>query len=1078
MPILYRTLSFCAALICVFSLNAQDYKAMMEDPTFSIAEVKQAAETWFEENGKGEGSGYKGFQRWLWSQEYRFGLDGNRANTDPYFAEKQFEQIQAGMQQAASSSWQDFGPYAVDSITGHYSPGLGRVECFYFDPNDLDYLYLGSRSGGFWKSTDGGQSWSGSSTEFLVATGVNTMAVSPTNRDSVLINLRNARNGTSHGIYRSIDGGLTWSLSAFNPTAISWTGLGNNGQVYQLAYHPTIKDRVYVGTNEGLYISNDNLQTWTRVVPNANVTHIQFHPSDSAIVYIYDDYHWGANGNYILVSQDGGLTFSQSDELINNSGSNVEIAVSPDCPDCLFAASANGVWKSFDKGLNFTFMTNPAGVCDGFAVSDMDTSVMIYGMLDVYRSFDGGRNFNKVANWFVNGGSLPFNGPQYVHADLREIRAHNGEFYIGTDGYLAKSSNSGIDWQRLSRGTGIREFYSIGLSQSEHYSTMAGSQDNGTSIYRKEGWVEFYGADGMESLIHPLNPEWMMGSVQYGTRRLTFDAGRSQRAATPTGQSGAWEAPLERSSTNHMKLYHFGEDVYESEDFGLNWNQIGSPLFTDETVRAAIAPNDGNIIAVSRQSSLELSFNGGNTFRLRSTGLPSASITDVTFAPHSDSIIVVTYATHQNNGQKVFISYDQGLSWSNITANLGDMPIRSVVIDHSPDHNIYLGAEIGVYVKPMQGSNWSLYNAGLPNMSVTDLEIMYGANLLRAATWGRGMWQISLKDRVDYPKIIHTEMEHRIGFQSPTDVMSQHVQATISYARSIDTVYLQWSANGLGLDSIIGMVFQQDSTWQTIEPIPAQAKDSDLYFKIIAVGDQNDTSITFRYHYRVQGEDYCLTGNDPADFTDAYIDEVQMSNIQNISSRSPYSDFTSNYINLNTNQSYTLLVVTVNPSPTDVVRAWIDFDGDSAFSPSEQLNMSALDPLNSSFVTINLPQFSNTDTVRMRVRVMPNYLPADACNYYGGEAEDYSVVLIGNGLSLSEWEGPEPKIYPNPASEFLNIEAKQLDSYRILNANGQELKAADLNRDQISLKDLGSGTYIIELHHQNGQFWRSTFIKN
>lgn len=1066
-------------MLQTFSLEAQEYKVMMDDPKYSIPQVKAAAEAYFEEHGKGEGSGYKGYQRWLWANEYKYAPSGDRSSVDPYFLKKQWEQIESTMASSASSSWQDLGPYTIDSLSGGYNPGLGRVECFFVDPNDQDYLYLGSRSGGFWKSTDGGQNWLGSSTEFMTATGVNTMAVNPSNRDSVLINLRNARNGTSHGIFRSVDGGQTWTITNFGPANVSWTGLGENGQVYQLYYHPTIKDRVYVGTNRGLFISNDDLQTWTQVLPSADITHIQFHPTDSDVVYIYDDYYWGTNGDVILISNDGGLTFTSSATLSANNGSNVEIAVSPDCPDCLYAASANGVWKSTDKGQNFTFMMNPPGVCDGFAVSDVDTSIMIYGMLEIYRSANGGQSFSKVANWFING-RAGFNSPQYVHADLREIRSLNGEFFIGTDGYLAKSTNTGQDWQRLSRGVGIREFYSIGLSQSEVYSTMAGSQDNGTSIYRKEGWIEFYGADGMEPVIHPLKEEWMMGSVQFGTRRLTFDAGRTQQGATPQGQSGAWEAPLNNSTTDHFTLYHFGEDVYRSDDFGQTWVNRGSPLFNDETVRAAVAPNDGDILAVSRGSSFEMSFNAGQTFRYRGNGLPSASITDIAFAPFSDSIIMVTYGTYQNNGEKIFITYDQGNSWTNITGNLVDMPLRTVIMDESPDHNLYVGAEIGVYTKPLVGGSWTLFNSGLPNMTVTDLEIMAGSNYLRASTWGRGMWQISLKDRADYPKIVSTDLEHPLGFHAPTDAMAQHIRSAISYSRILDTVYLRWSANGLGLDSTIAMVNVQDSTWESVAPIPAFGDGTDLYFRVFAVGDAGDTSITARFHYRVRGTGYCQTGNN-ANFTSNYIEEVYLGSFQNISGRAAYTDFTSLYATVNTNQSYNLDILGRFLEPNDVLRVWIDYNDDQAFSPDEMLPVGTFDPFNYARVSFTVPQFSQTDTVRMRLRIMADYLEPDACNLYQGEAEDYSLVIVGNGLSVSEWQGEAPALYPNPADDRIYLDLPSdfnLAYYRVLNSTGEIVLKADNLQDYINLGGLAKGSYILELHHSEGQVWRSNFIKN
>jgi len=1076
-----RLALLCMAVFLALGMRAQEYKAMMSDPQFTIQEVKASAEAWFEEHGNGEGSGFKGYQRWLRANEYKY-PDGRRDNVDPYFLEKEWSKIESSLSVQSSGGWQELGPYTIDSITGHYSPGLGRVECFYVDTADTDFLYLGSRSGGFWKSTDGGVNWLSSTTDFLPASGVNTMSVNPHHRDSVLINLRNARNGTSQGIYRSTDGGLSWTLTDFNPSNVSWTGLGENGQVYQIAYHPEIPGRVYIGTNRGLYISNDDLSSsnWTLVESSFDITHIKFHPTDTSVVYVYDDYYWGANGDVIMISQDGGLTFTASATLSGNNGANVEIAVSPACPDCLYAGSPNGVWKSVDKGQNFQFMSNPSGTCDGFAVSDQDTSVMIYGMLDIFQSIDGGASFNQVTWWFING-ARPFNNNQYVHADLREIQAFNGDFYIGTDGYLAKSSGAGTAWTRLSRGTGIRENYSIAIAQSDPYTTVAGSQDNGTSIYRKEGWVEFYGADGMEAMVHPLNSDWLMGSVQYGSRRLSFDGGRSQRAATPSGQTGGWEAPLDRNSLDHLTLYHFGDLVYESNDYGLNWTQIGAPLFNGTISRAAMAPNDPDVIAVSRGANLDISINGGQTFRRKRTGLPNSTITDISFAPHSDSIILVTFATYQNNGSKIWMTTDQGNSWTNITSNLGDMPLRCVVMDDSPDHNIYVGAEIGVYVKALNANNWSLYNTNLPNVAVEDLEIMHGANLLRAATWGRGMWQAPLKDRGTYPRIENIRAETPPHFWAPTDAMPQDVFAGIAYGGNIDTVYLRWSANSLALDSIIGMVYTQDSIWKTARPIPNQSLSSNVYFKVFAVGDQMDTSFTFRFHYEIQDTGFCKAG-DPNTFTTKYIEEVILSNMQAYGGRAAYTDYTNLYANLNANQTYNMSVLVTGAGSEDVVRGWIDYNKDSVFAESEELSFTAIDPTNFAYATITAPNLGYTDTVRMRVRVIDSNLAADPCNYYDGEAEDFSVVLIGNNFSIAKSDLNWPRIYPNPARDYLKvdeIDLLQFPRYRILDMKGTvllEAESAEL-KDRISLEGLAPGAYIIEWDHESGSQKAFNFIK-
>ena len=383
---------FCFALT---DISAQSYKELMYDPSINFYDVVQEAENYFEREGTGEGSGYKGFQRWKYWVEPNYAPSGDRSEADFYFPQHQFEEfLQSYSATTTSPSWRDLGPYQINDLAGGYNPGLGRVESFYVDPNDTNRIYLGSRSGGFWRTLDGGLTWTSSTTDFLNVSGVNAMTVSPTNHDSVLINLRSARNGTTHGIYRSTDGGLTWDTTAFNPVNLGWGGLGSNVRVNEIAYHPQIPHRVYVGTSRGLYVSNDDLQTWTRHLNISDVTAIAFHPTDTSVVYAYNN-QGSALANVILVSEDGGRNFVSSATLPGNGNSELHISISPVCPDCIYAASNNGVWKTLHRDSSFTFLADPPKSCDGFAVSDVDTSIMIYGMLEIYASYDGGRN------WFL-----------------------------------------------------------------------------------------------------------------------------------------------------------------------------------------------------------------------------------------------------------------------------------------------------------------------------------------------------------------------------------------------------------------------------------------------------------------------------------------------------------------------------------------------------------------------------------------------------------------------------------------------------------------------------------------------------
>lgn len=1042
---------------------------MLYDFQYGLSEIDSAAQIYFDLHGREEGSGFKGYQRWLYENAYQFPLNGDRTKTDPYFTAKEWQRIQSEMSVAeTSSSWQDLGPYNIDSISGHYSPGLGRVECFYVDPSDTNRIYLGSRSGGFWRTLDGGQTWSSSTTDFLVASGVNTMTVKPGQHDTVLINVRNAGNGTSHGIYRSIDGGLSWTLSAFNPLALGWGGMGSNAQIYKIAYHPNIPNKVYVGTSQGLFISDDDLQTWSRIRPNADVSQIVFHPNNDSILYIYDNYYFTPTPTQILVSRNAGASFTASDFLgTNGNAINVQIAVSPACPDCVYAADRNGVWKSTDLGDNFTFMLNPPGVCDGFAVHDADTSNMIYGMLDIYGSNDGGQSFNQITYWFING-SRPFNSDQYVHADLREIACINGTFYIGTDGLLCKSYDKGQTWQKLSRDIGIRENYDLGLSQSDQRFTMSGSQDNGTSIYRGNFWLEFYGADGMEAIIHPLNPDWMMGSVQYGTRRLTRDGGYSQQAATPAGQSGAWEAPLLISPKDHFKLFHLGDQVYESADFGDTWNSLGTP-FNGTVHRAAIAPNNEKIMALARNNNFRISTDGGQSFVTRTAGLPSGNqfrIREVDFHHENDSILLITYGHHQNDGKKVFLSQDLGNTWTNITANLGDMPILSAVF--GPDNKIYLGAEIGVYVGDMNGGNWSLFNTGLPNMRVNDLEINWASNTLRAATWGRGLWERSLEGRANYPKMERIRISNPPSLSTPKESLPQWVEVEINYANNLDTVYLRCSVDTMSLDSIIPLELVSGNTWKSINPLPDGSENSLVYFQVFAIGNAGDTTYSYRFNYTVQAFEYCAAAG-ASNTTVDYIDEVVLANLQNNSGKDSYGDFTNLYANLQANQTSTMMVGMNYHFDQDTIYAWIDYDKDREFESHELILFGAIDANHDAFATFTLPASVGIDTTRMRVRSRYWNGGPDPCNTHTGEVEDYSIIITGSGIGIEEQGASNWTLFPNPVSSQLHLEnsfSMKLEEIRIEDASGKILyQEGDLSQTELklSVENYPQGLYFVHL---------------
>ncbi len=993
----YYSLLFISFFL-VNTATAQKYKQMMQDNSINFYEVVKEAESYFDTiNKTKKGSGWKGYQRWAHDNEYKYYPDGNRSKEDPYFVSKQFSAFKSKTPflKSGSIAWKELGPVSPGQLTGHYSFGMGRVACFYIDPNNPQTMYLGSRTGGFWKTNDGGNSWTGGSTDFLAACGVNTITASPTNSDSILININNSNNHYTHGIYRSIDGGDTWSLSNFNPINLGWGGLGSNREIYKIKYHPTIPDLIFIGTRTGLYRSDDNLQSWSTIVANDDFTDIDFHPTNPNIVYAYAK----NKADIVFVSTDAGLSFSQT-TIAGNGGGNGTVQVSADCPNCVYFMSNNGLWKSSNEGTSFNFISAPGESDAGFAVSDVDDSKILAGYVDAAFSYDGGANFEQVTSWYLGGTNGSGNGNQisyntstdYIHADLQAAECINGIFYACTDGFLVSSEDNGRNWNILSEDIAIRMNYNVGLSQSNHYRAICGSQDNGTSIQTENGWVEMYGADGMEGIIHPLNDDWMIGSVQYGTRRKTIDGGQTSYDVTPSNQDGYWIAPLLYDPNNQMTIYSFGENVFKSEDFGDSWTQLGSPSFTGTIQYATIAENNSELLVATNGSSIELSNDGGSSWVSIKSNLPSYSITDVVFDPNDDNTLIVTYGRYQDDNSKVYITHNQGGTWQNITYNLNNMPVRSVVIDHTDESNIYLGTEIGVYTKSMDDVLWTLYNPALPNTSIKEMEIMWGSNTIKATTWGRGLWEYTLANRESYPAIKTTQISQKPTLYSPKAGVDQFVTSTIEYDNTLQKVWVEWSVNAPTFGNVIPMHNTNGNEWVSDLAIPNNVEGSKMFFKVFAVGANGDTSETYKFNYTVHPFTIC-TASGSNDGTNYHLRNVTVANINNSTANNTYTYYQNETVNLEAGQTYTISLTASTGWDSNDFAAWIDYNKDAVFSPEEEVMYSQDAGSNNVSVNFTVPlDATANETITLRTRVS-YWGTSNPCGTTLGEVEDYPVII-------------------------------------------------------------------------------------
>lgn len=1078
----------------------QGYKAMMNDSRFNFYQVCDSAEAYFKTIEKDKkGSGYKSFLRWKYENESKYFPSGNRM-VDEYMPWKEYQRIKN--EQSSNSNnqrlfltggWQSLGPDTMGIITGHYAAGLGRVEYVEVNKVNQQQIYMGSRSGGLWRTSNGGATWS-HNTDFLPASGVNAIAASPTHFDSVLINVRNAENGTSFGIYRSIDGGNNFVQTPFNPSnpSLGFGGLGSDFKINVIKYHPRVPNLIFVGTDRGIYRSTDNLQTWVRINNSWVVRDIEFHPTLNNIVYVYENSGSG-NRNKIFKSINQGVSYSPLLDLPGNSNAQINISVSPTCPTCVFATSDNGIWKSFDEGNTFSTTLSPApvGVSLWYATpNDVDTSKFVGGYVDIFRSINGGLNFTQCTSWYLqdalNGGSGNTNqqnyntSPRYVHADCNYLTAVGGNFYACTDGFLCKSVDNGITWQKLSLSTGIRENYNLGLSQSNHYVSISGSQDNGTSIKTENGWIEAYGADGMEGIIHPLNDKSMIGSTQYGGRRRTFDGGYTTSGVSqPQSGSGNayWKAPLVYDPNNHMTLYSFAKNVFKSNDFGSTWTTLGTAsTFANLQIEyASIAENNSNILVITREEKINISVDGGVTFTDIKNTLPNNWITDVVFDPNKDSTLIVTYDTYQANGQKVYITKNLGATWQNITYNLGNMPIKSVLIDHTDSSNIYIGATIGLYKKSMNASSWSLYNPNLPSVAINEMEINYGSNTIKAATWGRGLWEYSIADRNSYPAIVKTSITNPPTFDVPKTTVPQYVTSDINYTGgTISSVFVRWAVNtpSFTVANSIPMSLVSGITWKSNIALPNFPAGTKVFFKVYAVGENADTTETYKFMYELKPFQYCAASA-TTDANNMHINRFRLSNVDKASANTTYTFYPSSPIILYTDSVYTAIGnFNMGFNNTNDFNVWIDYNRDAEFTTNElavnKPNFTFSGPATTNG-TFTVPSIAILDTTRLRARYAYWGNGDTPCGTELGEVEDYPVIIR---------KAPTVVFTGNTSfciGEALNFNytGSVVDSVKWILSNGTNTYS--INGNSVNISVLNAGTYSVSI---KGYKYAIAFTKN
>src|SRR5690606_28467442 len=157
----------------------------------------------------------------------------------------------------------------------------------------------------------------------------------------------------------------------------------------------------------------------------------------------------------------------------------------------------------------------------------------------------------------------------------------------------------------------------------------------------------------------------------------------------------------------------------------------------------AVAPSNSNVIYIATLTQIRKTTNGGSSWTVINNGLANLNISYIAVHNLNPNILWVTFSG-SSNGNKVYKSVDGGTSWVNVSGNLPNIPVNCVVYENGTNNGIYVGTDMGVYYKNDDLLNWEAFMDNLPNVQVNELEIFYPTGKIRAATYGRGIWESGL----------------------------------------------------------------------------------------------------------------------------------------------------------------------------------------------------------------------------------------------------------------------------------------------------------------------------------------------
>lgn len=768
---IYKHLILGIVILLSNNLFSQEWVEKMQDPNINFYEVQKSFNKYWENRIIERSKGYKQYKRWEYMVAPRVFPTGNRIPMDAAY--KNFMQFKSkyAYKTTSSSNWQSLGPFTKPSNGGD----AGRLNCVAFHPTDANIIYVGAPSGGLWKTTNGGNTWA-ALTDNLAAIGVTDIVIDYSNPNIIYIATSDgdATDTYSIGILKSIDGGLT-----FNTTGMIHT-VQQRKSINKLIINPLRPNTLFAATSNGIYRTYDGGISW-KFTTGDYTKDITYKPGDTTIMYAVTKTNFYKSVNSGASFQLKSLSFSATTSRLNIGVS----AANPSYVYLLAGKSAdqgfNGLYRSTDGGETFSVRSTTPNIFDwsvngsgtggqawydmAIAVSPSNADEIYVGGVNIWKSSNGGTNWYIVAHWYGA------NNKPYVHADIHSLRySPSNVLFSCSDGGLTKTSNGGTSWIDLSNGLSIAQIYKMSVSKTIPSKIITGWQDNGSNLFNNNSWSQIAGGDGMDCLIDYSNSSVIYTSTPNGSFQLSTNGGStfSDISNTITSQEeGAWVTPIVQHPTNASTIFAGYINIWKSTNRGNSWVKLSNFSSTDQLKTLAISQSNPNYIYTATDNVMYKTIDGGtNWITINSGQLPGNAITHITISTSDPNVLWITCSGY-TSGQKVYESRNAGLTWTNISGNLPNLPANCIAYQSQSNEALYVGMDVGIYYKDSTLTEWQLYSNNLPNVIVNELEISPTINKIRAATYGRGVWESPLYTPNSVTENTDNKQEI-IAFPSPT----------------------------------------------------------------------------------------------------------------------------------------------------------------------------------------------------------------------------------------------------------------------------------------------------------------------